>query len=52
VTEIELNARVLTEKHNIYVVRPGSDCPLLPQIVDEQLLRLDRSAQPSRQVGR
>lgn len=39
--EIDLNARVLTEDHNVYVVRPGSDFRLFPEFRESSLVLLE-----------
>lgn len=39
--EIDLNARVLNENHNVYVVRPGSDYRLFPEFRESSLLLLE-----------
>jgi hypothetical protein len=41
VIEIDLNARVLTESHNVYVVRPGSEYRLFPEFRENALLLLE-----------
>lgn len=39
--EIDLNARILPEDHNVYVVRPGSGYGLFPEIVENSILLLE-----------
>lgn len=39
--EIDLNARVLTEAHNVFVVRPGSDFRLFNEIRENDLIVLE-----------
>ena len=39
--EIDLNARVLTENHNVFIVRPGNGYGLYPEITQRSLLILE-----------
>jgi hypothetical protein len=41
VIEIDLNARVLTENHNAFIVRPGNGYGLYPEITQRGLLILE-----------
>jgi hypothetical protein len=44
VIEIDLNARVLTEGHSVYVVRPGKDYRLFSEIRENNLIALELPA--------
>jgi hypothetical protein len=41
VIEVDLNARILTEGHNVYVARPGRDFRLFPEFREAGLLLLE-----------
>jgi hypothetical protein len=41
VIEVDLNARILTEGHNVYVARPGRDFRLFPEFRESGLLLLE-----------